>query len=111
MKLAFTNVIPDVGMTNFSQITEIAPGAGYVAGGSLLTVVSSAQVGGLFKYVLQNFQFIATGNVTPWRYAVIYDTQTGSLLGWGDEGVVWTLHAAELVNFVFDQINGLYQAI
>jgi len=111
MKLALSNVLPNVGMMSFAQITEIMPGGGYVAGGVLLTVISSAQVGGLFKYVLQNFQLIATGNMAPWQYAVIYDSQTGSLVGWSDEGIVFTLHAAELVNFVFDQLNGLYQAI
>lgn len=110
MRLGLTNVLPLVTQSRYNQITEIVAGAGYVAGGYLLVVASSVQVAGLYTLILQNFQIIAgPGSMSPWRWAVIYDSNTGSLMGFADYGSTIALNAAELVNVQFDQVNGILQ--
>jgi hypothetical protein len=113
LKLAFTNVQPVVSQTLFNQIVEIAAGGGsYPAGGYVLSVASSAQIGGLWTFIPNPLQVVAI--ITPmatWRWAVIYDSTTGGLIGFADYGGALTLAGGELVNITFDPINGLIQGV
>ena len=111
LKLALTNTLPSVGLANFSQIAEIPPGGGYAVGGIPLVVLSSAQVGGVYTLVIQNFTLVATGAaIAPWEWAVIYDFSKGTLIGYADFGSTLSLDTSEVCNFQFDQVNGLIQA-
>ena len=112
MKLALTNTQPVVTQHQFNQINEISPGGGYAAGGVPLNVTSSGQVGGLWTLFVSNFTLLATGGAIPtWRWAVIYDAATGSLIGFTDYGSSVSLDVSDLVNFIFDQVNGLIQGV
>lgn len=113
LKLAFTNVLPLLSQSLFNQITEIAAGGGgYPAGGYVLSVASSTQVGGLWTFVPNNLQVVAIiTSIPPWRWAVIYDSTTGGLIGFADYGGVLGLAGGEIVNITFDPINGLIQGV
>lgn len=112
IKLALTNTAPDVTWTRFSQVPEIPAGNGYPAGGLPLTVTSNAQVGGFWSLFVANAVLVASGGVIPvWRWAVVYDTSVGSLIGFSDYGIAVGLSPSELVNFVFDQVNGLITGV
>ena len=112
IKLALTNVQPVITQTLFNQISEVAPGGGYLAGGVALTVTGDAQVNGLWTLFVADFTLLAVGGAIPtWRWAVIYDSATGSLIGFADYGSTVSLDVSDLVNFTFDQVNGLMQGV
>jgi hypothetical protein len=113
LKFGLTNVPPVVSQTLFNQITEITPGpGGYVAGGYTVTVASSAQIGGLWTFLPNNFQIVAILTaINAWRWGVLYDSTSGGLIGFSDYGNSVTLAPAELISVTFDPINGLIQGI
>ena len=61
LKVALTNTLPVATNTVFANITEIAAGNGYTAGGTTATVSSSAQTSGTYKLVLNDVTFTASG--------------------------------------------------
>jgi hypothetical protein len=81
LKLVLTNTQPSLAATSYGDLVETADGGGYLAGGFTLTTVSSGQVYSLYKLILQDYLFTATGNVNPFRYAVVYNSSSiGDLL-------------------------------
>ena len=112
LKLMLTNTAPSLSNTQKSDITEISAGNGYSAGGSTLTVTSSAQSSGLYSLVVSDLTITASGgSIGPWRYAVIYsDTSTNDLLLWyADYGYSITVASGQSVTFDFDPA-GIYTA-
>jgi hypothetical protein len=82
------------------DLTEISAGNGYSAGGSAVTITSSAQSGGTYSLVGNDLVFTAAGgSIGPFRYAVFYnDTPTSPadpLIGWWDYGSSVTLADGE----------------
>lgn len=97
-----------------ADLTEIAAGNGYVAGGATVTITSSAQSSGTYKLVGNDVVFTATGgSIGPFRYAVLYnDTPTSPadpLIGWWDYGSGVTLVAGESFTVDLDPTNGILQ--
>lgn len=93
-----------------ADITEIAPGNGYVAGGIVANRVSSGQTAGLYQLILSPVQWTAvSGSIATFQYSIIYNktTPAGNLIGWYDYGapVVITTGNNFLENL--DQVNGL----
>lgn len=91
LRVALSNTAPVAATdTQFSNITEIAAGNGYTAGGEALTVTSSAQTAGTYSLVITNSVVwtASGGNIAPFRYIVLYnDTATNDeLLGYYDIG-------------------------
>jgi hypothetical protein len=112
LKLMLTNTAPSLSNTQKTDITEISAGNGYSAGGSTLTVTSSAQSSGLYSLVVSDLTITASGgSIGPWRYAVIYsDTSTNDLLLWyADYGYSITVASGQSVTFDFDPA-GIYTA-
>jgi PKD repeat protein len=112
LKLMLTNTAPSLSNTQKTDITEISAGNGYSAGGSILTVTSSAQSSGLYSLVVSDLTITASGgSIGPWRYAVIYsDTSTNDLLLWyADYGYSITVASGQSVTFDFDPA-GIYTA-
>ncbi len=112
LKIALTNTLPIAANSIFANITEIAAGNGYSAGGTATTVTSSAQTAGVYKLVISDVVFTASGGtVGPFRYAVLYnDTPTSPvdpLIGWFDYGSALTLNASETFTVDFDATNGV----
>jgi hypothetical protein len=94
LKFALTNVAPSLSNTVFADLTEITAGNGYTAGGSAVTVSSSAQTGGTYSLALADLTFTAAGgSFADFRYIVLYnDTATSDeLIGFLDYGASYTL--------------------
>lgn len=108
-KVMLTNTAPAATNQTKADITEIAAGNGYTAGGTATTITASIS-GGTAKVVGSNVVFTATGDVGPFRYAVLYnDTTSGKpLVAWWDYGSAITLAATETLTVAFDATNGIF---
>src|SRR5499427_10768835 len=61
LKVMLTNTAPVATNAVKADITEITAGNGYTAGGTAVTITSSAQSGGTYKLVGNNVVFTAAG--------------------------------------------------
>lgn len=91
-----------------ADLTEIAAGNGYAAGGGAVTVTGSTQAAGL--YTLAANQVVTTaagGTIGPLRYAVIYNSTpvAGPLIGGWDYGSSITLQIGETFTVQFNSAN------
>lgn len=88
LKIMLSNTAPNTALEVKADITEIAAGNGYTAGGTAVTVLSSAVVSGVYQLTADPVVFTATGAVGPFRYAVIYNDSAANdeLIGWWDYG-------------------------
>lgn len=111
LKVMLTNTAPVATNTVKANLTEIAAGNGYTAGGNTATVTSSAQTSGTYKLVLGDpATWTATGgSIGPFRYAALYnDTATNDeLIGWWDYGSAVTLADGESFAVDFDPTTGV----
>jgi hypothetical protein len=111
LKVMLTNTAPVATNSVKADLTEISAGNGYTAGGNTATITSSAQTSGVYKLVLADVVFTASGgSIGPLRYAVLYnDTPTSPadpLIGHYDYGSSITLNAGETFTVDFDATNG-----
>src|ERR1700704_6822445 len=98
LKVILTNTAPVATNAVKADITEIAAGNGYTAGGTQATLVSSSQTGGTYALKLNNVTYTATpGSIGPFRYCVLYNSipASGNLIGWDDYGANPTLTAGK----------------
>lgn len=98
-KLALTNTAPNTTThTQLSDITEIAAGNGYTAGG-LAVAVTGAETGGTYTLSQDSTVTLTAsgGSIGPFRYVVFYDdTVAGDpLLSYFDYGSSITLNDTE----------------
>lgn len=112
-KVLLTNTAPVATNQIKGDITEIAAGNGYTAGGASCTVAVSTASGTAKVTVSNDPVFTASGgSIGPFRYAVVYnDTQTSPakpLVSWFDYGSAITLLTGETLTIDFDQTNGLF---
>jgi len=111
LKVALTNSAPVSSNTVFANITEIAAGNGYSAGGGTSTQTSSVQTSGTYRLISGNVTTTASGSVGPFRYVVLYNnTQTSPLkplIGYYDFGSNVTLGNGDTFTVAFDQTNGI----
>src|SRR5258706_14104179 len=85
LKVMLTNTAPVATNAVKADITELAAGNGYSAGGTQATLASSAQSGGTYTLKLNNLTFTASvSSIATFRYAVLYNSTPGSgnLIGW-----------------------------
>jgi hypothetical protein len=109
LKVMLTNSAPIATNTVKANLTDIAAGNGYTAGGTQATITSSAQTSGTYKLVLADVVFTATGAIGPFRYATLYnDTATNDeLIGWWDYGSSISLANGETFTVDFSATNGV----
>lgn len=112
-KIMLTNTAPTAANQVKADITEIAAGNGYTAGGTASTITDST-ASGAAKVSGTNVVFSASGGtIGPFRYAVFYnDTQTSPvkpLVSWWDYGSSITLNDTETLTVSFDATNGIFQ--
>lgn len=111
IKAALTNTAPVATNTTLSNITQISAGGGYSTGGFTLTASgrTSTQTSGLYKLILADYTFTATGTVAAWRYIVLYNDSAASdnLIGWYDYGTTLNMTNGEQFIFDFDGTNGV----
>jgi len=94
LKVMLTLTAPVAGNSVKADLTEIAAGNGYTAGGTATTITSSAQTSGTYKLVITDVTFTASGgSIANFRYAVLYDdTATNDeLIGFWDSGATQTI--------------------
>lgn len=111
LKIMLTNVAPVVTNTVKADITDIAAGSGYTAGGTALANVVSAQTLGVYKLTADDLVFTSSGTIGPFRYAVLYDDTAASkeLIGWWDAGANITLTNTQTFTVDLSQVNGIFQ--
>ena len=112
LKIMLTSSAPVTTNAVKADITEIAAGNGYTAGGTQATLVSSSQTGGTYALKLNNVTYTATpGSIGPFRYCVLYNSTpaSGNLIGWYDYGTNLTVTAGNSFQVQFDAANGVLQ--
>lgn len=113
IKVLLTNTAPVATNAVKADITEIAAGNGYPAGGVQAVFSSGAQTSGTYKWVLSDPVFTASGgSFGPFRYAVMYnDTPTSPadpLIAWWDYGVSITITNGNSFTVDLDQSAGVF---
>jgi hypothetical protein len=89
LKVLLTDVLPVRTNVQKTDITEIAAGNGYVAGGPTVPTTAYSQVSGLGTLSGGNVVVTATGgSIAQFRYAVLYNSTpaAGPLIAWFDYG-------------------------
>jgi len=95
-----------------ADLTEIAAGNGYSAGGTVINITGSVQTSGTYKLTGDDVVYTAAGgSIGPLRYAVLYDDTPSApakpLIGWFDYGSSITLLNGETLTVDLDQVNGI----
>ncbi len=112
LKVMLSNVAPVATNAVLADLTEIAAGNGYSAGGSAAAFVSGAQSSGTYKLVLSNVTFTASGgSIATFRYAVLYNSTPASplkpLIGYYDYGATISITNGNSFQVQFDATNGV----
>lgn len=111
LKVMLTNTAPVATNVLTSDITEIAAGNGYSAGGTTVAQSSSAQTSGTYKLVVADPTFTASGgSIGPFRYAVLANSTAGKLIAWWDYGTSITITNGNSFTVDLDQVNGVFTA-
>lgn len=113
LKVMLTNTAPIAANSVKADITEIAPGNGYSAGGLTVAQSSSAQSGGVYKLVVSDPTLTAAGgSIGPFRYVVFYNATpaAGPLIAWWDYGTPITLTNGNSFTVDLDQVGGVFTA-
>lgn len=113
LKVLLTNTAPSLSNTQKSDISgELSTANGYTAGGATITVTASSQSSGLYTLLANDVTWTATGNIGPFRYAVIYnDTATNDeLIAYIDYTYSITVASGQTFTIDFDQVSGMYTA-
>lgn len=104
IKALLINIAPVATNTIAANLTEIAAGNGYVAGGMTIDVTSSSQTAGTYSLVATDEILTAAGGtIGPFRYVVLYNDTTvnDALIGWYDYGSSITLNDGETFTIDF----------
>lgn len=110
LKVMLTDVAPVATNSVKTDLTEIAAGNGYTAGGTAAASNAYSQTSGTGKLTATDVVFTASGgSIGPFRYAVLYnDTASGKpLIGWWDYGSEVTLASTDTLTIDFDGTNGI----
>lgn len=112
IKVMLSNTLPVAANAVKADITEIAAGNGYVAGG-IATPASVSISGGTAKVTLTDEVFVAAGGpISPFRYVIVYNDTPSSpakpLIGWYDYGSSISLGDTETFTVDFDGTNGFF---
>lgn len=111
LKVALSNTAPDAAAdTVFADISEISAGNGYTAGGTAVTVTTSAQSAGTYTLAGNQVTFTASGgSIGPFRYVILYNDTPSSpadpLIGYYDHGSSVTLSDTQALTVQFNSSN------
>lgn len=110
LKIMLSNVAPIVGNHVKADITEIAVGNGYTAGGAVASFVSGNSSSGLYRLILSPVVFTAVGGTfANFQFPILYNATAAqqNLIGWWDYGAPITLTAGNNFTVGIDQANGV----
>jgi hypothetical protein len=105
LKIMLTNVAPVATNAVKADITDIAAGSGYTAGGAAVGGVAYSQVAGVAKLIGNAVTFAASGGtIASFRYAVLYNSTpaAGNLIAWWDYGAIVSLGDGETFKIAKD---------
>jgi hypothetical protein len=110
LKIMLTNVAPVATNSVKADLTEIAAGNGYTAGGTAVTVTTSADSSGTYTLAANQVQFTASGgSMATFRYYVLYNDTPVSpadpLIAWWDHGSTVTLTVGQVFTVQFNSAN------
>lgn len=111
LKIMLTNTAPVASNTVKANLTEIAAGNGYTAGGTQAVFSSGAQTSGTFKLILSAVTFTASGgSIGPFEFAVLYNATaaSGNLIAWWDYGIPITITNGNSFAVNLDPTNGVF---
>ena len=93
LKALLSNVAPDAATAQqTADVTEIAAGNGYTAGGAAVPNLGWSQAAGTSTLVGDAIVFTASGgSLATFRYAILYDATSGYLIGYWDYGAAVTI--------------------
>ena len=116
LKVMLTLTAPVATNSVLLDLTEIAAGNGYTAGGTATTISSSAETSGTYKLVITDVTFTASGgSIADFRYIVLYnDTPTSPadpLIGFYDYGATVTVTNGNSFTTDFSAANGVIQIV
>jgi hypothetical protein len=113
LKILLTLTAPVATNSVKADLTEIAGGNGYTAGGTAVGITSSTQSSGTYKLIPSgNVVFTASGgSIANFRYAVIYNSTaaSGNLIGFWDSGATQTITTGNTFTVQLDGTNGILQ--
>lgn len=110
-KMMLSNVAPNASTAALkADVTEIASGSGYAAGGFAITLALSRSAGTAKVTATDKVLTASGGAIATWRYAILYnDTAPGdNLVGYSDFGAAINQADGESFTFDFDATNGLF---
>src|ERR1700761_3677111 len=108
LKILLTAAAPTATNTVKANLTEIAAGNGYAAGGAVAAFVSGNDTSGTYRLILSPVSWTAAGgNIGPFEFAVLYNSTaaSGNLIGWWDYGTAITLTNGNTFTIALDQAN------
>lgn len=114
LKVMLTNTLPASTAHLYSDIsaTEVANGNGYTTGGQTVPGTGATNSGGLETIAGSVISWTAAGgNIGPFRYAILYDLNSGTLLGGWDNGASITLQGAFADVFSFSPSGSVLATI
>lgn len=110
-KFMLTNTAPVATNAVKADLTEIAGGNGYTAGGHT-TAITTSTATGTGKATAADVVVTASGAVGPFRYVAIFNdtaaTPLKPLIGWWDYGTSISLASAETFTIDADATNGIF---
>lgn len=107
LKVMLTDTAPVAANAVKSDITEIAAGNGYTAGGAT-TAQTLSNSSGTEKLVCADTTFTASGGaIAQFRYVVLYNSTANLLIGWWDFGSEVNLASGATFTVDFDNTNGV----
>ncbi len=111
IKVMLTDSAPVATNTVKANITQVASGNGYTTDGNAAVVTSWTQTSGTLKWLVASptAWTCVMAPMGPFRYAVIYDSTTGNLIGWYDYTAEVTLQIGDTFTVTLDQSNGVLQ--
>ena len=111
LKIALTDSSPIATNTVIGNISQISYSNIQNGGttGLNVTVTSSTQSSGLYKLLVSQPTLTATGSVPQFRYVVLYDSTSGDLIAWYDNGSEVNMGTNDTFTVNFDLTNGVFQ--
>jgi hypothetical protein len=108
-KVMLTNTLPLAANAAKADITEIAAGNGYTAGGNT-TTITIAEASGTTTITGTAVTFTATGAMATFRYAVLYNDTTSTpvnkpLVAWWDYASAVNLASGETFTVKFNNTD------
>lgn len=111
-RLILSNTAPNVAAdTTAASAAELGTAGGYTAGGVAATVITAAQVAGVYKLVLAaptNPTWTGSGGGFTFRYVILYNLTNTQCIGYWDRGAATVVGAGDTYTPTLDASAGTF---